>query len=313
MILLFSLIVGATGILPSPTVRPAFAPMWRYDDETTWPGTLCHSGQRQSPINIRTAAVEMDFDRRFIRNGKLQLSGYNGVLVSGQNNGHTIQFTMEGDEAMHPTLTGGPLKHLYRLEQLHFHWLSEHAVDGFKYPMEIHFVHIRTDLSVAGALDVKDGLAIIAVFCNIHPEAEIADPKSDMEEVMHEVPKLKTLGSRVSGVILDMTRLLKTPQNYVTYSGSLTSPECNEAVTWIILEDPIFMTDAQYRLFSDIGVGRHNFRSLQASNRSLWRPPRARFYTPYLVQVLHELLSTAASFVRNITGCDMVEETKKAM
>ncbi|CAH1635497.1 unnamed protein product [Spodoptera littoralis] len=141
--------------------------IWSYDDESKWPGKLCQSGgKRQSPIDIRTADVVRDFRKEFIKYGPLKFTGYQKVLTTGINNGHTIQFSTEGEDLMHPLVSGGPLKHRYRLEQLHFHWLSEHAVNGIKYPMEIHFVHVRADLTVNQALHRKDGLAIISVFGN---------------------------------------------------------------------------------------------------------------------------------------------------
>ncbi|CAG9787467.1 unnamed protein product [Diatraea saccharalis] len=143
-------------------------PLWNYDNESKWPGLKCkEGGKRQSPIDIRTSDVVKDYTKKFIKYGSLKLNGYHRALVSGINNGHTVQFSSEGEEAIHPTVTGGPLQHLYRLEQLHFHWLSEHSVNGNKYPMEIHFVHVRADLTVGDALVSKDGLAILSVFCNV--------------------------------------------------------------------------------------------------------------------------------------------------
>ena len=37
----------------------------------------------------------------------------------------------------------------------------------FRYPMELHFVHVRTDLKVMDALGKRDGLAIVSVFGNV--------------------------------------------------------------------------------------------------------------------------------------------------
>ncbi|KAG6448227.1 hypothetical protein O3G_MSEX005364 [Manduca sexta] len=153
-----------------------YGPAWSYDDETNWPGSKCREGgKRQSPIDIRTTDVIKDFNSHFIKYGALKFIGYQKVLLTGVNNGHTIQFSCEGDETIHPVLTGGPLKHQYRLEQMHFHWLSEHSINGMKYPMEIHFVHVRSDLTVMEALQKKDGLAIVAVFCQ-HIEVEVDRP-----------------------------------------------------------------------------------------------------------------------------------------
>lgn len=42
-------------------------------------------------------------------------------------------FSAEGSSQKLPTMRGGPLRQPYRLEQMHLHWLSEHAIDGAKY------------------------------------------------------------------------------------------------------------------------------------------------------------------------------------
>ncbi|KAF9408756.1 hypothetical protein HW555_011673 [Spodoptera exigua] len=185
---------------------------------------------------------------------------------------------------MHPMVSGGPLKNRYRLEQLHFHWLSEHSVNGIKYPMEIHFVHVRADLTVNQALHRKDGLAIVSVFVNV--QSELEDNELQMGEVMEYIPKLMRTGARLSGVLLDMSKLLDIDKSsYYTYSGSLTSPDCNEAVVWIIFTTPIFLTDTQYRLFAKIGIGRHNFRSLQKQNQQVvYMPAKTKIKVPQVVK-----------------------------
>ncbi|CAH0673801.1 unnamed protein product [Spodoptera exigua] len=297
--------------------------IWSYDDESKWPGKLCQSGgKRQSPIDIRTDLAVRDFTKQFIKYGPLRFTGYHKVLTTGINNGHTIQFSTEGEDAMHPMVSGGPLKNRYRLEQLHFHWLSEHSVNGIKFPMEIHFVHVRADLTVNQALHRKDGLAIVSVFVNV--QSELEDNELQMGEVMEYIPKLMRTGARLSGVLLDMSKLLDIDKSsYYTYSGSLTSPDCNEAVVWIIFTTPIFLTDTQpsvvitakpcfvekalnlvncngiicdrsaneytdylmYRLFAKIGIGRHNFRSLQKQNQQVvYMPAKTKIKVPQVVK-----------------------------
>ncbi|XP_059054540.1 putative carbonic anhydrase 3 [Achroia grisella] len=280
-----------------------YAPVWSYDDEKSWPGTQCkNGGKRQSPIDIRTTDVINDFSKQFIKYGPLVFSGYHSVLVSGINNGHTVQFSTEGDVAIHPTLTGGPLEHMYRLEQVHFHWLSEHSINGIKYPMEIHFVHVRSDLAVVDALKNKDGLAVVSVFCNVQAELDEYQQEST-KEVMEHIPKLLEPGKRISGIILDMRKLLSVnSESYYTYAGSLTSPDCNEVVIWIIFDTPIYLSDAQYRLFSKVGVGRHNFRGLQKVNsHEVYRPAHATITTPQIVKVLDDMVQLVAQFFRNVT------------
>lgn len=36
-------------------------------------------------------------------------------------------------------------------------------------------------------------------------------------------------------------------QSYYTYQGSLTTPNCEEVVTWIVMDTPIYITDEQVR------------------------------------------------------------------
>ncbi|XP_026727148.1 carbonic anhydrase 1-like isoform X2 [Trichoplusia ni] len=278
-----------------------YQPVWSYDDEANWPGRHCREGgRRQSPIDIKTSDVVHDFTKQFIKYGPLQFTGYHKVLVSGINNGHTIQFSSEGEEAIHPVLTGGPLKYLYRLEQLHFHWLSEHSINGVKYPMELHFVHVRADLTVYEALGKRDGLAIVSVFGNV--QAELDDYQQEASELMQHIPKLLKTGDRISGVLLDMKKLLSpNRESYYTYSGSLTSPECNEAVIWIIFDSPIFLTDAQYRLFGKVGVGRHNFRSLQKlKHHVVFAPAETKLHMPQIVLFFEDVIRVISDFFTNV-------------
>ncbi|XP_053605822.1 carbonic anhydrase 1-like isoform X2 [Plodia interpunctella] len=285
--------------------RPNFH--WRYNVEYEWPGRMCRHGMgsRQSPIDIVTSKVIVDDRREFIKYGPLQFRGYDNVLVSAINNGHTLQFSTEGDPAMHPTISGGPLKHQYRLEQMHFHWLSEHAVNGQKYPMELHFVHVRADLDVEHALNEGDGLAIVAVFCNVL--SQFADRKYAVDDdLMQHIPNLVTEGSRISGVVMDLNKLLSADKHsYYTYAGSLTTPQCNEVVVWILFEMPIFITDEQYRFFGKTGIGYNNFRSIQPLDkhiiyRTSHQPAPAELQTPTIVKAMSHFVRTLKDFFKNI-------------
>ena len=45
---------------------------------------------------------------------------------------------------------------------------------------------------------------------------------------------------KVSG--LSIVDLLPRTDQFVTYSGSLTSPPCQESVTWVVPNKPVYMT-----------------------------------------------------------------------
>ena len=62
----------------------------------------------------------------------------------------------------------------YQILQLHFHWGkddtrgSEHTLGGHTYPLEMHIVHTRTDLTdVMDALKTPKGLAVTGFFFEI--------------------------------------------------------------------------------------------------------------------------------------------------
>jgi len=50
---------------------------------------------------------------------------------------------------------------------------------------------------------------------------------------------------RLLGVRLD--ELLPATSDYVTYDGSLTQPGCQETVTWLLLNKPIYITQRHVR------------------------------------------------------------------
>ncbi|CAK1578944.1 unnamed protein product [Parnassius mnemosyne] len=271
-------------------------------DQSQWPGDKCNGGGlRQSPIDIKRSDVIKDFSQQFIQYGDLMLAGYQEVLLTATNNGYTIMFSTVGEKEIHPTVTGGPLRHEYRLEQVHFHWLSEHAIDGVKFPLEIHFVHVRSDLNVKQALKKRDGLAIFAVFCKILDQEDQIETAFD--ELTFLLSKLKRVGSQVSDALLNLTKLVSPNTDlYYTYAGSLTSPQCNEVVTWIIFPETIYITEAQYNLFEKVRGRRYNFRSLQEVNNHLvFQPPVGFFKTPQIVTSLKNAVLTVAKIIQNVT------------
>ncbi|CAH2085884.1 unnamed protein product [Euphydryas editha] len=280
---------------------------WSYDYETQWPGA-CTSGTQQSPINIMSRDALVDKHGAHIK-GPLVFRGYSNVNASGENNGHTVIWTIEEDEPM-PILSGGPLRGNYSFLQFHLHWLSEHAIDGMKYPMEIHFLHIKTGLTVEEALQRPDGLAVIAVICQVHSgeESEYA-----LEELSPMLPKIINQ-SKLPASVIDLTRLFSpNMQSYYTYHGSLTTPQCQEVVTWIVMDTPLIISDTQYKLFSKVDVGGiDNYRSLQPVNRVIYRS-NASLTLPSSLGLIAALLnlSTTMSSIVSKGVCTVVNLKRK--
>ena len=104
---------------------------------------------RQSPINIETNDVT-DGDTA------LTLIGYDdpldGSYFTLENNGHTIQLTIEDDHLDSEAIPRAQVNNgnSYRFKQLHFHWHqndskgSEHAINGRQSALEVSAnVHLR--------------------------------------------------------------------------------------------------------------------------------------------------------------------------
>ncbi|KAJ0177589.1 hypothetical protein K1T71_006462 [Dendrolimus kikuchii] len=262
------MLITLSGWVPRELICLTYQAEWSYKYETQWPG-VCRAGELQSPINIMTRSAVVDYHEAHIR-GPLGFRGYGDVKVAASNNGHTLKWSNIPDTPA-PIVSGGPLRGNYTFLQFHLHWLSEHAIDGMKYPLEIHMVHIKTGLSVEEALKRPDGLAVMGVMGMVHSGG---NSEYALDQIMPVIPDLMDRTEKdIEEKTIDMTRLFSPdPQSYYTYHGSLTTPNCQEVVTWIVMDKPLMISDSQYKMLLEVNVGaRNNYRSLQATNRVVYR------------------------------------------
>ncbi|RXN12494.1 carbonic anhydrase 7-like isoform X1 [Labeo rohita] len=181
-------------------------------------------GNRQSPIDIVPA--EAVFDARL---SPISLSYNNCTSVNISNNGHSVvvEFIDSDDRSV---IRGGPLENMYRLKQFHFHWGckgcsgSEHTVGGKTYASELHLVHWNAVKykSFSEAAAAPDGLAVLGIFLD---------------------------GNAVDFKGFNPKCLLPNSLEYWTYPGSLTTPPLHESVTWIVLKEPIYVSEKQMGKF----------------------------------------------------------------
>ena len=149
------------------------------------------------------------------------------------------------------------LPNLYYIEQLHFHWGkhsnlgSEHTIDNKRYPLEMHLVHYNSkynNVSEAIEGNERNGLAVISVLFEISKE-----DNEKLEPIMRKTHGVREVDGEVvsrgfDGVALD-DLLPKDKENFFTYEGSLTTPDCNEVVSWIVLKDRATISENQIKLF----------------------------------------------------------------
>jgi carbonic anhydrase len=204
---------------------------------------LCSKGTTQSPIDIDLKQAI----RHPAGSDNLHISYVRSPLTL-VNNGHTIQATLKGDDAL--TYNGDA----YRLIQFHFHTPSEHAFNHQSYPMEMHLVNQDKEghLLVVGLM-IKEG----------KPNQELATlwkhlPREQGQEVVMQTEQDPDLG-----------RLLphKGTGKHIRYQGSLTTPPCSESVQWIVFEQPIEMSHRQIEQFRHLFPDNH--RPVQALHARL--------------------------------------------
>ncbi len=183
---------------------------------------LACGGTVQSPIDIITDSVNKV-------DSLLPLTlNYSTTNVDIINNGHTVQFNVNGNNTL--SIEGKE----YQLLQFHYHALSEHTVNGDHYPLEVHFVHKHsdTDLLVMGIL-FKEGAAnpLFDKYLDSFPKEKGEFSNEDQIELMEAIP----------GNL-----------SYYHYNGSLTTPPCSEIVTWYVLQTPLEASKEQIEKFSAI-------------------------------------------------------------
>ncbi|XP_061917848.1 carbonic anhydrase 4b [Entelurus aequoreus] len=228
----------------------------------------------QSPVNIVT--------RRTLPDGRLtplHLIGYQDTFHGHlSNNGHTVQLDLPPSIR----INGGNLVRTYNAVQLHFHWGknggpgSEHTLDGERFPMEMHVVHIKEQYtSISQAVRDRTGVAVLGFFFQ-----ESGSANKKFAPLINALKRITRPSNKTTleGVSLQMfIAPLSNMTAYFRYDGSLTTPLCAEAVVWTLFENPIPLSRQQLAAFSQLEFfsGRpmvNTFRPVQPLNgRQVYR------------------------------------------
>lgn len=202
---------------------------WSYGGPSgppTWTGT-CATGAKQSPIDVpmrnNTAHGEAAL-------GELMFD-YKLSTPKFKNPGHGTMEVAFPEGVNKLWLNGRELN----LVQFHFHTPSEHAFDGVRFPMEAHLVHRDA---------ATKAMAVVGIMLDSRPGAK---PNGTLAAALqysplkHGKPTL-TVPKDLQVTAADLLPPPATKNNirrYVHYSGSLTTPPCNESIDWFLLETPL--------------------------------------------------------------------------
>lgn len=201
---------------------------------------IASSGQRQSPIDIKTSNCQTNNSMREVTAKYSPMSG-----LRLENTGASWMLKME---EMSSSLMGGPLDSEYRVAQMHAHWGSkegqgsEHTVDGLSYDAELHIVHFNTKYGdLASAVDKPDGLAVLGMFLTLGEEEH-----QEMEKICQSLEDIQMKKDATAlQESIDPANFLPENKSYYTYPGSLTTPPLLESVTWIVFKQPVEVTRQQ--------------------------------------------------------------------
>lgn len=178
------------------------------------------AGSNQSPVNlsglVKAELAPLQF--HYLAGGR-----------SVTNNGHTVQV----DYAPGSTLELDGMH--FTLKQFHFHAPSENLIEGKSYPLEGHLVHAND----------QGELAVVAVMF------EPGSANSALGRAWTSLPAKAGEQHQLKDAV-SAEQLLPAKRDYYRFSGSLTTPPCSEGVRWLVMKQPVQISQAQIDAFKAV-------------------------------------------------------------
>ncbi|RHN48543.1 putative carbonic anhydrase [Medicago truncatula] len=202
----------------------------------------------QSPIDLSSDRVSVMIPEF----GDLKRN-YKPQHATISNRGHDVAVTWEGDVG-YIDINGTH----YFLQQSHWHWPSEHTINGRRYDLELHMVHVSTQ---------PDGTNKTAVVGVLYKYGSPDPFLSKLVNYIIEVPdeeEEKSIG------VIDPSKIFKSAKMYYRYMGSLTAPPCTEGIIWTINNKIRTVSRGQVKLLKNSVLkyyAKRNARPVQILNQ----------------------------------------------
>ena len=71
-------------------------------------------------------------------------------------------------------------------------------------------------------------------------------------DLWSHLPAQKEHEELANGVTVNAAKLLPAERGYYTFEGSLTTPPCSENVTWLVLKQPLAVSDGEIARFAKL-------------------------------------------------------------
>jgi carbonic anhydrase len=223
---------------------------------------VCGTGTEQSPINIPRKPVQVANPEQFEVTAQLldipteELSAeftdvtYMINRADGKSFGSITAYKV-GEST--PTVYTDCV-------QFHVHAPSEHTIDGDFFDFELHVVCLYPDVTAPG----ERNYAVLGFLFNEGRENEF----------------IASLIDETRTVDWSLLEGYPTFSDYYHYDGGLTTPGCDEVVTWLLTSKVLEMSSDQLSFFTSQWAGNPTFGKKQGNNR-LIQPLNGR--TVYIV------------------------------
>ncbi|KAM3718761.1 putative carbonic anhydrase-like protein [Dirofilaria immitis] len=209
---------------------------------------MCTTGQLQSPINVDPSVILYDPGLLPLDISKQQ------VQATLENMGQLPLVTINDSliEQGNINISGGPSSpYRYRLHHVVIHFGlvasdergSEHTID------RIQLLAYNTDLyaNFTEAMSQSRGLLAISIIVDLGVVSNTELRRLTVASQSITYKGTKTILRRFNAY-----GLLPQTQDYITYEGSLTFPGCFETVTWVIMNNPIYITKEDLQIWNDL-------------------------------------------------------------
>ncbi|HET6989692.1 MAG TPA: carbonic anhydrase family protein [Bacteroidia bacterium] len=129
----------------------------------------------------------------------------------------------------------------YQLDEFHFHTPAEHRINGRRYPMEMHLVYKN---------QVTGRIIAVGVLMNTTATQDVID----LNQIFTQANAVFQGGNDVPGnyslSFLPYTNLNRS--DFYNYTGSLTTGDFPEGLTWFVMKTPISISPGNYKLFKSM-------------------------------------------------------------
>lgn len=204
--------------------------------------------KNQSPININSSDIVCSKQVLPVLNFKTQTSTF-----CSKFDGYALEVEIAEQDLGNINLTFG--RPVFDLVQFHFHIPAEHAFNNIRSPVEMHMVHYLDSIT--------KHKCVIKVSVVISERNNIPDVTfNSFESILNAAPDNDACNKHIS---LNISDILPNSHSYYTYDGSLTTKDFTEDVRWILLKEPVYITDEQYKKLAAImkNMEEGNARDLQ--------------------------------------------------